>query len=104
MQEIICCYRNGTRYGIRMEEDGLIRAGSPGLQLTWMDAKVGDWVVTPRQGKPVEVNALWYNALMLMSELAEVMIVRMNMESWQQWLAEILWIFSGMKRAATFMM
>lgn len=73
MQEIICCYRNGTRYGIRMEEDGLIRAGSPGLQLTWMDAKVGDWVVTPRQGKPVEVNALWYNALMLMSELAEVM-------------------------------
>jgi len=73
MQEIICCYRDGTRYGIGMEQDGLIRAGSPGLQLTWMDAKVGDWVVTPRQGKPVEVNALWYNALMLMSELAAVM-------------------------------
>ncbi|MFY9432808.1 MAG: amylo-alpha-1,6-glucosidase [Thermacetogeniaceae bacterium] len=73
MQEIICCYRDGTRYGIGMEQDGLIRAGSSGLQLTWMDAKVGDWVVTPRQGKPVEVNALWYNALMLMSELAVAM-------------------------------
>ena len=73
MQEIICCYRDGTRYGIGMEQDGLIRAGFPGLQLTWMDAKVGDWVVTPRQGKPVEINALWYNALMLMSKLAATM-------------------------------
>lgn len=72
MRDIIYYYRNGTRYGIAMEQEGLIRAGSPGLQLTWMDAKVGDWVVTPRQGKPVELNALWYNALMLMSELAEV--------------------------------
>jgi glycogen debranching enzyme len=53
-----------------MAGDGLVEAGGPGLQLTWMDAKVGDWVVTPRDGKPVEVNALWYNALMFMNELS----------------------------------
>ncbi|HEX8994804.1 MAG TPA: amylo-alpha-1,6-glucosidase [Ktedonobacterales bacterium] len=57
----------GTRYGIGVDEsDGLLRAGAPGAQLTWMDAKVGDWVVTPRWGKPVEINALWYRALRLM--------------------------------------
>jgi glycogen debranching enzyme len=56
-------YARGTRHGIRMDDDGLLRAGEPGVQLTWMDAKVGDWVVTPRIGKPVEVNALWINAL-----------------------------------------
>ena len=60
---ILAGYRAGTRYGIRMDEDGLIAAGVPGVQLTWMDAKVGDWVVTPRIGKPVEVQALWLNAL-----------------------------------------
>ncbi len=56
-------YARGTRHGIRMDGDGLIAAGEPGVQLTWMDAKVGDWVVTPRIGKPVEVQALWLNAL-----------------------------------------
>ncbi len=57
-------YTAGTRYGIAMDPaDGLLRAGVPGVQLTWMDAKVGDWVVTPRIGKPVEVQALWVNAL-----------------------------------------
>ena len=56
-------YSRGTRYGIRMDTDGLLAAGEPGVQLTWMDAKVGDWVVTPRIGKPVEVQALWLNAL-----------------------------------------
>ncbi len=56
-------YSRGTRHGIRMDADGLLSAGEPGLQLTWMDAKVGDWVVTPRIGKPVEVEALWLNAL-----------------------------------------
>ena len=60
---IIAGYRRGTRYGIRMDRDGLLAAGEPGVQLTWMDAKVGDWVVTPRIGKPVEVQALWLNAL-----------------------------------------
>ena len=54
----------GTRFGIGVDqEDSLLRAGEPGVQLTWMDAKVGDWVVTPRIGKPVEINALWYSAL-----------------------------------------
>jgi glycogen debranching enzyme len=56
-------YRRGTRYGIGLDADGLVRGGADGVQLTWMDAKVGDRVVTPRRGKPVEVNALWYNAL-----------------------------------------
>jgi glycogen debranching enzyme len=56
-------YSEGTRYGIRMEEDGLIACGEAGVQLTWMDAKVGDWVVTPRIGKPVEIQALWIQAL-----------------------------------------
>jgi predicted glycogen debranching enzyme len=56
-------YSNGTRYGIRADEDGLLMAGEPGVQLTWMDAKIGEWVVTPRIGKPVEIQALWINAL-----------------------------------------
>ena len=60
----------GTRYGIRVDEDGLLHSGEPGVQLTWMDAKAGDWVVTPRQGKPVEIQALWYNALRVMEELS----------------------------------
>ena len=60
---ILSGYARGTRYGIGLDTDGLIRAGVPGVQLTWMDAKVGDWVVTPRIGKPVEVQALWINAL-----------------------------------------
>jgi predicted glycogen debranching enzyme len=63
IDQIIAGYRAGTRFGIRMDEDGLIAAGVPGVQLTWMDAKIGDWVVTPRIGKPVEIQALWYNAL-----------------------------------------
>ncbi len=70
MKEIIACHQKGTRYGIHMEGDGLLHAGIPGTQLTWMDAKVGDWVVTPRGGKPVEIQALWYNALRIMHDLA----------------------------------
>ncbi len=58
-------YSKGTRHGIRLDSDGLLAAGEAGVQLTWMDAKVGDWVVTPRVGKPVEVQALWLNALAL---------------------------------------
>jgi predicted glycogen debranching enzyme len=56
-------YSRGTRFGIKLDDDGLLAAGEPGVQLTWMDAKIGGWVVTPRVGKPVEVNALWLNAL-----------------------------------------
>ncbi len=64
VDRILRGYRAGTRFGIRMDEgDGLLAAGAPGLQLTWMDAKIGDWVVTPRVGKPVEIQALWLNAL-----------------------------------------
>jgi len=62
---ILTGYASGTRFGIRMDEDGLLAAGMPGLQLTWMDARVGDHVITPRIGKPVEIQALWLNALSL---------------------------------------
>ena len=67
--ESICDhYVRGTRYGIGVDAtDGLVRAGEQGYQLTWMDAKAGNWVVTPRRGKPVEIQALWYNALKLMA-------------------------------------
>jgi len=61
-------YSKGTRYRIHCGDDGLIAAGEPGVQLTWMDAKVGNWVVTPRIGKPVEIQALWLNALRLAGE------------------------------------
>jgi len=74
LAEIIRWYRRGTRYNIAMDEtDGLLYAGEEGIQLTWMDAKVGNWVVTHRIGKPVEISALWYNALMTMAEFAEVL-------------------------------
>ncbi|MBI3357169.1 MAG: glycogen debranching enzyme family protein [Nitrospirae bacterium] len=63
VKQIIDSYRQGTRYNIHMDADGLIAGGVPGAQLTWMDAKVGDWVVTPRHGKPVEIQALWGRAL-----------------------------------------
>ena len=65
--EIVECHLKGTHFGIGMDpEDALLRQGQQGYQLTWMDAKVGDWVVTPRRGKAVEINALWYNALCLL--------------------------------------
>lgn len=64
---VIAHHVRGTRYGIGMDPaDGLLRASADGVQLTWMDAKMGDWVVTPRRGKPVEIQALWFNALRLM--------------------------------------
>ena len=69
LMDIVDWHQRGTRFGIRVDKDGLLTAGEPGVQLTWMDAKVGDWVVTPRTGKPVEINALWYNALQILSEL-----------------------------------
>ncbi len=72
--DMIAWHQRGTRYGIAVDpNDGLLRAGQPGVQLTWMDAKVGDWVVTPRIGKPVEINALWYNALCIMADFAAMM-------------------------------
>ncbi|WP_420640791.1 amylo-alpha-1,6-glucosidase [Candidatus Leptofilum sp.] len=74
LQEIIMWHKRGTRYNIHMdEEDGLLFAGEEGVQLTWMDAKVDSWVVTSRIGKPVEINALWYNALCTMAGFARLL-------------------------------
>ena len=72
LHTILDAHIKGTDYDIGVDPaDGLLHAGHPGVQLTWMDAKVGDWVVTPRTGKPVEINALWHNALCVTAELAE---------------------------------
>ena len=72
LADIIDWHRRGTRYNIHLDSaDGLLYAGEDGVQLTWMDAKIGDWVVTPRTGKPIEVNALWYNALQTMAAFAQ---------------------------------
>src|SRR6266849_5522176 len=72
--EIIDWHVRGTRYKIHVDpEDGLLFAGEPGVQLTWMDAKVGDWVVTPRIGKPIEINALWLNGLVTMTQFARML-------------------------------
>jgi len=69
--EIIDWHIKGTNFNIKVDDDGLLSAGDENTQLTWMDAKIGDWVVTPRYGKTVEINALWYNALRIMAEFAQ---------------------------------
>ncbi len=72
LQEIVQWHIRGTRFGIHVDPaDGLLAAGEAGVQLTWMDAKIDDWVVTPRQGKPIEINALWYHALCVMADFAQ---------------------------------
>jgi len=71
LADIIAWHVRGTRYNIHVDADGLLNAGAEGTQLTWMDAKVGDRVITPRRGKAVEIQALWYNALCAMADLAE---------------------------------
>jgi len=72
LAEVIGWHQRGTRYNIHLDPtDGLLYAGTAGVQLTWMDAKIGDWVITPRIGKPIEVNALWYNALGVMVTIAQ---------------------------------
>lgn len=83
--EIIDWHERGTRYGIKVTEDGLLRSGATGVQLTWMDAKVGDWVVTPRAGKPVEIQALWYNALCHLEKIA----IRFNDQSTADYCAHL---------------
>ncbi|HWS67933.1 MAG TPA: amylo-alpha-1,6-glucosidase [Steroidobacteraceae bacterium] len=71
LKDMLDWHIRGTRFGIQMDPtDGLLRAGENGVQLTWMDAKVGDWVITPRIGKPVEINALWFNAVSILRDLA----------------------------------
>lgn len=69
LKDIIDCHFKGTRYNIHVDTDGLLYAGEVGQQLTWMDARIGTWVVTPRMGKPVEIQALWYNVLKIFAEL-----------------------------------
>lgn len=71
IEGIIRCHIQGTRFGIKMDDDGLLHQGYPETQLTWMDAKVGNYVVTPRRGKAVEINGLWYNALRLYEKWAD---------------------------------
>ncbi|MFN2169750.1 MAG: amylo-alpha-1,6-glucosidase, partial [Anaerolineae bacterium] len=74
LQDIVGWHRQGTRHNIRVDTaDGLVYAGEEGVQLTWMDAKAGDWVVTPRMGKPVEISALWYNAMRSMADFARLL-------------------------------
>lgn len=70
IKQILEGYRQGTRYGIHMDVDGLVAGGTPGVQLTWMDVKIGDRLVTPRHGKPVEIQALWFRALEVGARLA----------------------------------
>jgi predicted glycogen debranching enzyme len=70
VEAILSGYAAGTRFGIRQDQDGLLACGVPGSQLTWMDARIGDWTVTPRVGKPVEVNALWINALHIVAKFS----------------------------------
>jgi predicted glycogen debranching enzyme len=102
LEEIIEAYLSGTHFGIGVDHsDGLVRAASPHVQLTWMDAKLGDWVVTPRAGKPVEVNALWFNALRQMSEWATVvapqraMHYRQLAEHAEGTFTQRFWYFAG---------
>jgi len=71
LRDIVAWHERGTRHNIHVDDDGLLVAGSEGDQLTWMDAKIGDWVVTPRHGKAVEVNALWFNALTILANLEQ---------------------------------
>ena len=71
LADILAWHLRGTRYNIHVDTDGLLYAGEAGVQLTWMDAKIGDLVITPRTGKPVEIQALWYNALCIMADLAK---------------------------------
>jgi predicted glycogen debranching enzyme len=73
LEDVIAWHQRGTRFGIKVDDDGLLCAGEPGSQLTWMDAKIGDFVVTPRHGKPVEIQALWYNALRIMEQFSRKM-------------------------------
>jgi predicted glycogen debranching enzyme len=74
LSDVVRFYREGTRYDIFADKDGLISAGTPGTQLTWMDVKVEGYVPTPRHGKPVEINALWLNALLMLAEMEEKLV------------------------------
>jgi predicted glycogen debranching enzyme len=102
LKDIIDWHFKGTRYNIHVAEDGLLFAGEEGQQLTWMDARIGDWVVTPRMGKPVEVQALWYNSLRIFAELLQLnnqpddaAIVSISAEKTKQSFAAQFWNAEG---------
>lgn len=89
LRRIVAHHLRGTRHHIHVDpDDGLLYAGEPGVQLTWMDAKVGDWVVTPRIGKPVEINALWLHALTRMAEWATALGATDDATTYRRWLAQ----------------
>lgn len=98
LKDIIQWHLNGTRFNIHMDTDGLLFAGEKGQQLTWMDARIGEWVVTPRMGKPVEIQALWYNAqkifenlLLRNGDILESKIVHDRAEYTKTGFQEIFW-------------
>jgi len=98
LEEILAWHDRGTRHGIHAEPDGLLTGGEPGMQLTWMDARVGDRVVTPRIGRPVEVEALWFNSLWILSRLfaragraAEAEALQRRARAARQRFAEVFW-------------
>jgi predicted glycogen debranching enzyme len=102
LKHIIDWHFKGTRYNIHVDRDGLLYAGEKGQQLTWMDARIGDWVVTPRMGKPVEIQALWYNALKIFAALLELndqlqdaALVNLNAEKVKQSFLEKFWYAHG---------
>ncbi|MEO8403703.1 MAG: amylo-alpha-1,6-glucosidase [Chitinophagaceae bacterium] len=102
LKEIIDWHFKGTRYNIHVDEDGLLYAGEPGQQLTWMDARIGDRVFTPRMGKPVEIQALWYNALKIFAGLLQMnnqsddaSIVLLSAEKARQSFIEKFWYAEG---------
>jgi predicted glycogen debranching enzyme len=92
--DIIAWHVRGTRYAIKVDADGLICCGEPGVQLTWMDAKAGDWVVTPRNGKPVEIQALWYNALRVMENWARTFGDESGQKRYRTMAALVHWSFN----------
>ena len=94
LTEILSWHERGTRYGIGLDSDGLLHAGAPGVQLTWMDAKVGDWVVTPRRGKPVEIQALWYNTLCILEDLAHRLGDETSRQLYESMAALTKWSFN----------
>jgi predicted glycogen debranching enzyme len=102
LKEIVDWHYKGTRYNIHVDGDGLLYAGEVGQQLTWMDARIGDWVVTPRMGKPVEIQALWYNALRIFAELLKLndqqddyFIINESAEKLKQNFAQQFWYEEG---------
>jgi len=92
--DIISWHVRGTRFAIKVDASGLLSSGEPGVQLTWMDAKVGDWVVTPRRGKPVEIQALWYNALCIMEDLARKFGDKSGQKRYSNMAAVASWSFN----------